>query len=83
MRPWFDGYVDGNGILIHYYRTGGDKPQVILNHGAMDDGLCWTRVAIELEDDYDVIMIDARSHGLSGNGRGDSYRIYRHQRWGL
>ncbi|GAG66350.1 unnamed protein product [marine sediment metagenome] len=71
MKKWFDDYVKTNGIKIHYYRTGGDKPQVVLNHGVMDDGLCWTRVAIELETDYDVIMFDARGHGFSDSGEGD------------
>jgi pimeloyl-ACP methyl ester carboxylesterase len=71
MKRWEDGYVEGDGIRLHYYRTGGDKPQVVLNHGAMDDGLCWTRVALDLESDYDVIMLDARGHGLSDSGRGD------------
>ncbi len=60
-----------NGMEIHYYRTGGDKPQVIMNHGAGDDGLCWTRVVMELEKDYDVIMPDARGHGKSASGKGD------------
>jgi pimeloyl-ACP methyl ester carboxylesterase len=41
-----------------------------LNHGAGDDGLCWTRVAKALEDDYDVIMPDARGHGKSSSGKG-------------
>lgn len=71
MKTWPDGYVEANGIKVHYYRSGGDKPQVVLNHGAMDDGLCWTRVVEELEDDYDVIMLDARGHGRSGSGQGD------------
>lgn len=71
MDRWEDGFVEVNGIKVHYYRTGGDKPQVVLNHGAMDDGLCWTRVVKELEPDYDVIMVDARGHGLSDSGKGD------------
>ena len=71
MKSWTDGYVHANGIRVHYYRTGGDRPQVVLNHGAMDDGLCWTRVAKGLEQDYDVIMFDARGHGLSDSGVGD------------
>jgi N-formylmaleamate deformylase len=71
MNNWRDAYIDANGIRIHYYRTGGVKPQVILNHGAMDDGLCWTRVAKELEGDYDVVMFDARGHGYSDSGQGD------------
>ncbi|MGB8215565.1 MAG: alpha/beta hydrolase [Anaerolineales bacterium] len=71
MSTWSDGYVTANGLKIHYYRTGGDKPKVIFNHGAGDDGLCWTRVARELENDYDVIMVDARGHGKSASGKKD------------
>ena len=71
MSNWLDGYVDSNGLRIHYYRTGGEKPQVLFNHGAGDDGLCWTRVVKELENRYDVIMIDARGHGKSDSGKGD------------
>ena len=71
MSKWSDGYVKSNGLKIHYYRTGGDKPKVIFNHGAGDDGLCWTHVVKELENDYDVIMIDARGHGKTSSGKGD------------
>jgi N-formylmaleamate deformylase len=62
---WFNGDVEANGIRMHYFRTGGDKPPIVLSHGATDSGLCWTRVARALEPDYDVIMPDARGHGLS------------------
>jgi N-formylmaleamate deformylase len=62
---WFNGDVETNGIRMHYFRTGGDKPPMVLSHGATDSGLCWTRVARALEPDYDVIMPDARGHGLS------------------
>jgi N-formylmaleamate deformylase len=65
MSEWQSGDVSANGIKIHYYRTGGNKPPVVLNHGATDNGLCWTRLARALESDYDIIMPDARGHGLS------------------
>ncbi len=65
MAEWASGDVAANGITIHYYRTGGDRPALVLNHGATDNGLCWTRLARALEGDYDVIMPDARGHGLS------------------
>ena len=65
MSEWFEGYVTANGIKIHYWRTGGDKPPLVLSHGATDNGLCWTPVAKALESDYDVIMPDARGHGRS------------------
>ena len=71
MSEWTNGDVIVNGIKIHYYRTGGDKPQLVINHGAGDDGLCWTHVVKELEQDYDVIMPDARGHGKSESGKGD------------
>jgi pimeloyl-ACP methyl ester carboxylesterase len=71
MSEWSDDYVVANGIRIHYYRTGGNKPQVVFNHGAWDDGLCWTRVVKELEHEYDIILPDARGHGKSASGKGD------------
>jgi pimeloyl-ACP methyl ester carboxylesterase len=65
VTDWFSGDVVANGIKIHYARTGGDKRPLVLAHGATDNGLCWTRVARALESEYDVIMPDARGHGLS------------------
>jgi N-formylmaleamate deformylase len=65
MAIWQMGDIEVNGLRLHYARTGGDKPQVVLVHGFSDDGLCWTPVAKALEGDYDVIMVDARGHGRS------------------
>lgn len=62
---WTEGYVVANGIRIHYWRTGGDKPQLVMAHGSSDDGLCWTNLAREFQDQYDIIMFDARGHGLT------------------
>ena len=60
---WQEGYVVANDISIHYWRTGGGKPPLIMAHGYSDDGLCWTAMAKELEDTYDVILPDARGFG--------------------
>lgn len=65
MDIWQSGDVTVNGLRLHYTRTGGDKPQVVLAHGFSDDGLCWTPVAEVLASEYDVIMVDARGHGRS------------------
>ena len=62
---WSEGYVVANGIRIHYWRTGGNKPALVLAHGSSDDGLCWTNLAKEFQNDFDIIMFDARGHGLS------------------
>jgi N-formylmaleamate deformylase len=62
---WQSAFINTNGIRLHYVRTGGAKPSVVLAHGVTDDSLCWSPVAGVLAPDYDVIMIDARGHGLS------------------
>ena len=62
---WAEGYVLANGIRIHYWRTGGAKPPLVLAHGSSDDGLCWTNLAKEFQNDFDIVMFDARGHGLS------------------
>ncbi len=61
---WKDGSLDLSFGKMHYTRTG-DGPVLILAHGFSDNGLCWTRVAEELDARYDVIMPDSRGHGLS------------------
>jgi pimeloyl-ACP methyl ester carboxylesterase len=65
MSSWQSGDIEANGIQLHYTRTGGAKPPLVLAHGFSDDGLCWTPVAEALAADYDVIMVDARGHGRS------------------
>ena len=65
MSRWIEGDVVANGIRLHYYRTGGDKPQVVLSHGFSDSSLCWPRVGEALDADYDVVTYDARGHGRS------------------
>jgi len=65
MSAWQSGAIEVNGLHLHYTRTGGAKPPVVLAHGFSDDGLCWTPVAELLAPDYDVVMVDARGHGQS------------------
>jgi N-formylmaleamate deformylase len=65
MLQYTEGTIILDEVKIHYYRTGGDKPPVILLHGMSDNGLCWTPFADVLAPYYDVIMPDAQGHGLS------------------
>jgi N-formylmaleamate deformylase len=62
---WIENTIQLSGTILRYHRTGGQKPVLIMLHGITDNGLCWTRVAQELEKDYDIIMPDARGHGKS------------------
>jgi N-formylmaleamate deformylase len=64
---WTTGVCEANGIDIHYLRTGGAKPPLVLLHGLLGNGACWTPVARVLEGEYDVVMPDARGHGKSSS----------------
>ncbi len=65
MTNWTSGFCQANGIDIHYARTGGDRPPLVLLHGLIGSGACWTPVARALADECDVLMPDARGHGRS------------------
>lgn len=58
-------FVKVNGIKFNYYRTGGNKPPLVLAHGITDDGMCWFPAAEVLAESFDVVMVDARGHGKS------------------
>lgn len=77
MTTWSTGLCKTKQIKIHYTRTGGNKPTLILLHGLMTNGACWTPVAKMLEKEYDVIMPDARGHGKSSKPI-DGYRYEDH-----
>jgi N-formylmaleamate deformylase len=64
-RNWTTGTCTANGIDMGFLRTGGAKPPVVLLHGLTANGACWTPLARALEDEWDVVMPDARGHGRS------------------
>ncbi len=65
MSNWKQSNIVLGDVTLHYTRTGGNKPPLVLIHGFSDNGLCWTPIARELEADYDIIMPDMPSHGKS------------------
>jgi len=62
---WTSAVCQANGIDIHYLRTGGSKPPLVLLHGLTGSGVCWSPLARVLEAEFDVVMPDARGHGYS------------------
>ena len=64
-KTWLTGRVLVSGGYLAWHRTGGAKPPLVMVHGLTDNGLCWTRLALELADRFDVVMLDARGHGYS------------------
>lgn len=77
MTNWMSGVCEANSINIHYLRTGGCKPPLVLLHGLTGSGACWIPLARALEDEYDVVMPDARGHGNSSTPL-DRYRYEDH-----
>jgi len=65
MTDWIMALCKTNGINIHYTRTGGDKPTLVMLHGLTANGACWTGLVHFLEKEYDIVMPDARGHGES------------------
>lgn len=65
MAAWTSHTLAINGTQMCVTVTGGDKPPLLLAHGYTDNGLYWTRIAQALEADYNVVMPDARGHGLT------------------
>ena len=65
MSGWSSGLADVDGARLRYHRTGRSRSPIVMAHGLTDNGLCWTRVARDLECDYDLVMYDARGHGQS------------------
>lgn len=50
---WSQDTVVANGIRHHYYRTGNDKPPVVLLHGFLEGALTWFRTALALEHNHE------------------------------
>lgn len=65
MTAWMAGACETGGARIHYRRTGGGGPALVLLHGLTGNGACWSPLARHLEGAFDVVMPDARGHGES------------------
>src|SRR5689334_6172568 len=65
MSNWTSAVCTANGLDLHYLRTGGPKPALVLLHGLTGSGACWTPLARALQAEWDVVMPDARGHGYS------------------
>ncbi len=65
MAKLYYGHIERDTVKLHYYRTGDEKQPILFLHGITDSGLCWNDTALALEPFYDVILMDARGHGLS------------------
>lgn len=65
MVRWPSQTVEANGLTIHYLRTDGGKPPIVFLHGFYDNGLNGQRIAETLAHEFDILLPDARFHGLT------------------
>jgi N-formylmaleamate deformylase len=57
--------VAANGLRLHVYHTGTDKPPLVFAHGITDNGLCFLPIAEQLAGEFEIVLYDARGHGRS------------------
>ncbi len=60
-----DCYIDLRGLPFHYRDWGGDGRPVLLLHGLASTCHIWDLVAPLLAEDFRVVALDQRGHGLS------------------
>ena len=66
QSDWKHEDIELADMTMHYARSySPGQPPLVLAHGFTDNGMCWLPVAQALSVDYDVILPDARGHGLS------------------
>ena len=65
VQAAIDGYFATNGINLHYRDWGGTGRPVVLLHGLASSCHIWDLVAPQLAEDFSVIAVDQRGHGLS------------------
>lgn len=64
-------FITERGVLplrrgdMTFHRAGKGAETLLLIHGLGDNGLCWSRAAHALADDYTIVMLDSRGHGGS------------------
>lgn len=65
VQAAIDGYFSTNGIRLHYRDWGGTGRPLVLLHGLASSCHIWDLVAPQLAEDFAVIAVDQRGHGLS------------------
>jgi N-formylmaleamate deformylase len=59
------GYVEANGIRLHYLEYGAGAPTIVVLPGITSPAITWEFVAEELRDEARVLVLDIRGRGLS------------------
>lgn len=70
-----DGFVQANGLRLHYEQWGDGPHTVIALHGTSLHGKVWYWLAEALGPQYRLIGLDQRSHGDSQRARSGQYGV--------
>ncbi|MEJ2194762.1 MAG: alpha/beta hydrolase [Ignavibacteriaceae bacterium] len=69
------GFVDNNGVKIHYAVIG-NGPLIVMLHGFPDFWYTWKEQMISLADRYRVVAIDLRGYNKSDKPKGvENYKM--------
>ena len=60
-----DGFVEANGIRLHYLEWGAGAPPVVLLHATGFLARLWEPIAVQMSTRFHVYALDARGHGDS------------------
>lgn len=70
-----DGYVDSDGVKLHYV-TAGKGPLLVLLHGFPDYWYTWRAQMPELAKHFQVVALDMRGYNMSDKPEGvDNYKV--------
>ena len=74
-----DGFIDANGVRLHYvdWGTAGQRP-ILLLHGGSAHARWWDFVVAPLADRYRCVALDLRGHGDSTWAATLDYRLETH-----
>jgi pimeloyl-ACP methyl ester carboxylesterase len=70
-RRWKDGWVDVDGVQLHYV-TQGSGPLMLMLHGFPDFWYSWRHQIPEFARDHSVVAVDMRGYNLSDKPPGRS-----------
>ncbi len=75
MKPLKDGYIQANGLKLHYDAWPSDGPTVVCLHGTSLHGRVWSWLADSLHPAYNLIGLDQRGHGDSEVAPAGQYTV--------
>ena len=58
MSSWQSAFINTNGIRLHYTRTGGPHPPLVLAHGFTQNAHAWGPLLPILATRHEVVAVD-------------------------